>query len=352
MYEKFSNGGYIITLKKLSIQTGYSVSTISKVLSGSDEIKGETADIIWKAAKESGYISQKDKRKRDIFQSIKDFHPIIAVIVPEFSSTYYMGILSKLEAKIKQMGGIMSVSIGNFSAVDEQRLIQYYNSIFSIDAIILISSELNLPFDELQLQIPLILLGCANHNYAFDSVNIDFERSINDAIVHLKNLGHTEIGFIGESLTKVKYDCFAKAIAQNSLVLCEDYIRINDKRHEEAGYIAMQSMFANGKLPTAILAAYDFIAFGAIRAINEHGLSVPLDISIIGMDDITISSYLKTPLSSIRTFTNDLCEITLSILKRKIEDKNFKTIQSIGIQSELIIRATTSKKQICEEDSY
>lgn len=70
----------------------------------------------------------------------------------------------------------------------------------------------------------------------------------------------------------------------------------------------MEAFFASGKVPQGILCAYDYMAIGAIRCIRDHGLSVPEDVSVIGMDDITQAAFLNPSLSSIRFPTQACCE--------------------------------------------
>ena len=99
---------------------------------------------------------------------------------------------------------------------------------------------------------------------------------------------------------------------------------------------------------TAILAAYDDIAVGAMRALYEYKYRVPEDISIIGYDNIRQSAFLRCPLTTISPPVEKMAKICLDILFQKIEDKNLKTIQHISLNSELIIRESTTKINLGE----
>lgn len=101
-------------------------------------------------------------------------------------------------------------------------------------------------------------------------------------------------------------------------------------------------------MPTAILAAYDDIAVGAMRALYEYKYRVPEDISIIGYDNIRQSAFLRCPLTTISPPVEKMAKICLDILFQKIEDKNLKTIQHISLNSELIIRESTTKINLGE----
>jgi LacI family transcriptional regulator len=80
-----------------------------------------------------------------------------------------------------------------------------------------------------------------------------------------------------------------------------------------------------------------------MRAIFEHGLSVPDDISIIGMDDVFVSPYLYKALTTVSNPIKEMAMVSISILSRKIEDQNFTVIQNVILKPNLVIRETTSK---------
>lgn len=112
--------------------------------------------------------------------------------------------------------------------------------------------------------------------------------------------------------------------------------------------VQIQTITKHTHMPTAILAAYDDIAVGAMRALYEYKYRVPEDISIIGYDNIRQSAFLRCPLTTISPPVEKMAKICLDILFQKIEDKNLKTIQHISLNSELIIRESTTKINLGE----
>ena len=80
--------------------------------------------------------------------------------------------------------------------------------------------------------------------------------------------------------------------------------------------------FEKGDIPDAIVAAYDYIAMGAMRAIKEHGLNVPDDISVIGMDDISACEELEVPLTTISHEIEKISKLTVDMLFERFEKKN------------------------------
>ena len=94
--------------------------------------------------------------------------------------------------------------------------------------------------------------------------------------------------------------------------------------------------------PTAIVAAYDNIAIGVAKTLQENGYKVGEDIAVVGMDDISIASYLDTPLSSIRTHTDQACSIAVDLIMKKIDNQYYRAKERVEVRSDFIIRASTN----------
>lgn len=128
------------------------------------------------------------------------------------------------------------------------------------------------------------------------------------------------------------------------------YFTESAERFEEAGYDAMNTLLAKEKRPTAVIAAYDSIAIGAMKSIYEHGLSIPDDISLIGMDDESQTAYLNVPLTSTTSYLEDLCEIVVDVLFNRIENGDELAIRKINVSTELVERKSVGKaKQILRD---
>ncbi len=312
------------TLAKLA---GVSVATVSKAFSGSDEIKKETRERIFSLARDLGCFDKYNKNKFD--------KKIIAVICPELNSDYYNAFITILNRQISQQGGIMTVSVNDFSAEREAELFAYYSSYCKADGIIIVGShgEVKNPF-----MIPAVAISTAKECENIDAIHLNISTAIEDAILYLKNLGHTDIGFAGESLTVGKATLFTEAMEKAGLPIRDEWIKICDQRFEQAGIQAFDAWMAEGKLPTAILAAYDYIAVGLIKSLRHKGLSVPEDCSVIGIDDIPIGPYLETSLSTIRTHTENICRTAVELIMKKLNNQYYQTHQTITFYSEFIPR--------------
>ncbi len=162
--------------------------------------------------------------------------------------------------------------------------------------------------------------------------NFESKKTAENAIDYVVGLNHRKIAIINGDLNKYsgmqKYQGFLNGLEKNSSEI-EKYWIIQGEFNKGSGYAGM-SKFLKGaaEIPTAVCAANDSIAFGAIEAINEFGLKVPDDISVTGIDDHILSQYYKPPLT---TFRVDFGEIyrkltlsTIEAIERGVNEKFIK----------------------------
>ena len=128
------------------------------------------------------------------------------------------------------------------------------------------------------------------------------------------------------------------------MVNMEPSIFKSDYRFEKAGKDCIQQMLEKGTDCSAIICAYDNIAFGAMKELRKHGYRVPEDFSIIGIDNINISEYMDTSLSSIGVDPNEVCMIAWDLLSKKLKNQYFHSNQKIILRGNLILRESVAKK--------
>lgn len=305
-----------MTLKDIAHHAGVSVATVSKAFAGSCEISRETKDKIFEIAKAFGCYEKYYKEKYS--------KKVVAVICPELSSEFYGRIVDSLEKRLSEYGAVTVVSVSHFDSETEKNLFEYHAFIQKADGIIIIGKAEKIINSN---NVPAVVVHSDSKN--IDCISFDMENAMKEAVRYLKDNGHNKIGFIGEMYTIGKYEHFISAMKTYGLKIEDEHIEISLSRYEEAGYEAMESVLKRKNVPTAVIAAYDYMAMGAMRCIKEHGLKVPDDISVIGMDDISADSYLDTPLTSIRVHVNGIDETAVDILMKKINNKYYRTGSNI-----------------------
>jgi DNA-binding LacI/PurR family transcriptional regulator len=311
----------MITLSKIAKEAHVSVSTASKAFSGSTEVNEETRELIFDVAKRYGCFKK--------FFNAKYSKYVIAIICPEFSSIHYTSYLAHLHRYLEQAGCEICVAESNFSAAKEKELLDYYCKHADVDAVIMIHPKIDYyDFHE----IPVLSLGRMSVGKDCASILCRHVDALTKSIDYLIENGVNSVGFIGESRTLGKLSNFREVLSEKGLSWNPDHIQIVQKRFEAGGYEAMERMLHTDTLPRAVICAYDNMAIGAMRCISDHGLRVPEDIAIMGMDDIPQAPYTFPSLASITTQTEERCQLAVESIVSLINGQEVPSVQVVEAQ--------------------
>ena len=320
-----------MTLIQLAKKCGVSVATVSKAFSGGNDISEKTRAKIFAQAKLDGcydkYINKSYPKK------------VIGIIVPEIMSEYYTGIFKALDETIIKNNAISVLMVSDFDDKKTQEYFDYSSFYRKTDGVIIVDSDTNLKNSE---NIPAVLIsnGQLPRQQNTDRIIIDLESGINEAVKYLKTNGHKSIAFIGESKTKRKEILFKKALENNGIYSNRNFFVETDKRFENGGYEAMKALIESNHAPTAVIAGYDKMAIGAMKYLHEKGLSVPEDISIIGMDNISDSKYTSVPITTIGLNLDELSREAVDLILKKTDSRYFKSKHQIKIECKLQVRSS------------
>lgn len=337
----------MITLKDIAQMAGVNISTVSRALNDSNEVSDEKKQEIRNIAASLNYTPNYYAKALAGKET-----KTVGVIVPEISSNYYATMIGAIETGLQDHGYSLIIGVSHH----EWKLENHYLNVFwnrKVDGILIAGSmynEITPTINRIHSDnIPIVLIHSFIDHQNYDYVAIDDSYGIGQAIQLFKKQGHRHIGYIASELaSRFRLQILKKIIHDNGLILNEKHIKIGKEANEFCGYKYMKELINEGDMPTAILAAYDDIAVGAMRALYEYKYRVPEDISIIGYDNIRQSAFLRCPLTTISPPVEKMEKICLDILFQKIEDKNLKTIQHISLNSELIIRESTTKINLGE----
>ena len=316
-----------MNLTALAKLAGVSVSTVSKAFSGSPEVGTETRERIFSLARENGMF---DKYNKNPFPK-----KVVAVICPEWKSNYYKMFVTLLKKELDARQALMVVSATDFSAEHEKELFTYYAFYCKTDGIILISPHREI---ENPTHMPAVAIDPARDCRAVDAIRFDLRDATKKMVEFLMENGHRRIGFAGEKLTVGKQNTFLAAIRDACLPVRSEWIKTGNRRFEEAGIDCAEAWLREGTMPTAILAAYDDIAMGLVKTFRQHGVRVPDDVSIVGMDDIPEDPYLEPSLSSIRTHIALACRRAVETVLRKSENRFYSPREELTLIAEFIPR--------------
>ena len=252
----------------------------------SSEVSEKTRQEIFQIAKEYGCFKK--------FYNAKYPKYVVAIICPEFYGQYYSRMVALLEDRLRLRNCDICVAATGFSVEKEAELLDYYHNYANVDGVIIIGGNTLIP-STYELPVVSVIPDC--RQIVGVSVNINRDGAIREIIRYFTERGITDIAFVGERYTHEKQGLFRCAMEENGLH-CHK-IAVSASRFEPGGYLGMQQLLSQGEPPRAVVCAYDYLAIGAMKCLAEHGLRVPQDVAVVGMDDIPEAEFLIPGLSSV-----------------------------------------------------
>ena len=337
------------TIKDIAKIANVNISTVSRALRGLSGVSEEMRIYIHEIAEKVGYNPDFSARAL-VGKSTK----LIGVIVPEISSNYYSQIVDNFENKLNAIGYSTIIETTGFMSKKEIACIKtmigrkvdgiIFAGMFGQETYEFIRNKENLS------KMPFVLFetenftshNAENINVCFDTIETNVQYGMSLAIEHLIGLGHKIIGLIGERRTQMRISSFKKAMEEYGMPLNKKLVMIGNERFEYGGYLRMNELLKRKTIPTAVCVMYDYMAIGAMKALQEAGLKVPDDVSIIGYDNIRESEYLFTPLTTINPPVTEISIIAVEILQKCIKNKNLCGAAKMRLNPELIIRKSTA----------
>lgn len=321
----------IMNHKKIAELAYVSPSTVSKALSGSSEISKELADRIYRIAIDCGYFEEKKKRRR---KYTNNESMLVAVLVPELLGIHYSETVTRLKNELEAKGAGVAIYVYDFDQAKMNDILRKIVLLGTTDGVIIFDT----PELSIEPNIPIVCIKNAIKS-KYDSIGNDIDAVISDCVDYLKACGHREIGFVGEPYTLYKYHAFEKALAENELVFNEDFAHIVNTRLEAVGVEAAKRILAAKEKPTAIIAAYDVIALSLIHELTQGGVSVPEDISVMGINNISAAAYAQVPLTTVDLFSEEQYRSAVQILFDKIIDES-DAVKHITVEHKIVERAS------------
>jgi LacI family transcriptional regulator len=180
----------------------------------------------------------------------------------------------------------------------------------------------------------------------WNRVAVDYKTGFQQAIGHLRTLGHRNIGFIagppdiGSAMRRLA--AFREALETSGLTFRNKWAVAGDF-HVEGGFSAMAELLRQGRAPTAVIATNDLMAIGAMHAVHAKGLSVPGDVSIIGFDNIDICTMSNPPLTSIGISREAIATHAFEMLHNSLTSTRGPKAITQTVSTSLVIRKSTGR---------
>lgn len=149
-------------------------------------------------------------------------------------------------------------------------------------------------------------------------VQLDLAPGWNEAIAYLQQQGHRRVGYLGAHSADPSFEIIQRAAESHDIQLHPIALAAGETPAD--GYAATQKLLQMRPLPTALLARTDLLAFGAMHALQQHGLRIPHDVAVIGHDNLPIAQWMTPPLSSIEIDYAQMGHSAVELLTQLLQD--------------------------------
>ncbi|MGZ8567370.1 MAG: LacI family DNA-binding transcriptional regulator [Actinomycetota bacterium] len=342
-----AGSGVIATIRELAEQLGVSVATVSRVLNGYPDVAPDTRERVLAAIRESDFTPVRAARSL-----VTGRTHVIGVILatgdghPDLQHPFFQEVLVGLKHRAGGMGFdllLFSVgSTGNGSGGGASHRYLARARQHRVDGVVVMGVDRHDPDVEelVSSGIPMMAVDLDLEGGRTGHVTSDNVAGASLAVRHLAELGHRRIALIGgagDTRPGVERLLgYRRELERLGLEHRPEYVREGDF-YPESGHVATGELLDLPEPPTAIFAAADLMAAGAIQAITERDRSVPRDVAVVGFDDIHIAALLQPSLTTVRQNKQGLGAAAAVSLIGMIEDPELDP-PVVVVPVELVIR--------------
>lgn len=327
------------TMKDIARLAQVSTSTVSHVINGSRFVSDEIREKVMRIVAELNYTPSAVARSLKVRET-----KTIGLLVTATNNPFFAEVMAGVEQYCQQhqYNLIIATTDG-----DAKRLQQNLQTLMhkQVDGLLLMCGDSRFQADiELTISLPLVVM-----DWWFTELNADkiLENSALGGYLATKALidaGHRKIGIITGNLKKSvaqnRLQGYKNALSEAKIALNPHWI-VESHFDFEGGVLGIQSLLTQSSRPTAVFCCSDTIAVGAYQAIQQQGLRIPQDLSIMGYDDIELARYLSPPLSTICQPKAELGKLAVEALLQRIKNPN-ENYRTLVLEPTCILRGSIS----------
>lgn len=329
------------TIKDVAQAADVSTATVSHVINGTRYVSDEVQQRVLQAMERLNYQPNavarglRTKRTR-----------LLALVIPDITNPFFTDLARGFQDAADQSGYVVILCNTDRTIERELRFLDMLRQ-QRVDGLVLNPSTVTAEDLKrlLKAQVVVVLIGSQIDDPEFDLVMVDNVRAGSDAVQYLIDLGHRRIGLVCGSLSTSsglqRYQGYCQAMETNDLLVQDDWIAEGSFTHD-GGYACMQRILSQRPLPTAVFAASDVMALGAKKAIEDAGLRIPEDISLIGFDDIPKVAWATPKLTTISQPRYQMGWESARLLIDRIEGNIPPDRQKLVMEHQLVVRESTT----------
>ena len=334
------------TIKDVARVAGVSVATASMALNNREGVCKATREKVLKTAQALSYIPNYSARSL----VMQDSH-CIGLMIPEIQNPFYSEIVDIMTQIAEERGYTLLLGITNNVSRQEAEYVRMFLSrrVLGVIVVPMLADRPDVKHLDLLRAAGIPIVFCTETYDGCDEplVMCDFARGEYDATKYLIDKGLRDFWYVSTDMdanfTRLRYAGFVRALNEAGIPVNKDRELLVRAPRYKAAYEVTEQIIRD--LPEAVICINDIMTMAILKRLNEAGLRIPRDISLVGFDDIMFSELVSPPLTTVRQPVKKICEKTMELLDLRIREAGDPQSAEHGsvylIPPELIVRETT-----------
>lgn len=328
----------MISIKDIARAAHVSHSTVSRALRNSPLVNPQTRALIQRIAEQKGYTVSAVARSLATNRT-----GTIGIVVTTIADPFAGEVVSGVEEFALSHRYAVILAAGHADPDRELRAVQSLQE-RRVDGILIMASRVGALYLQMlsKMNVPIVLINSHHPGEFVYSVRIDNVGGARMATKHLADLGHRRVAYIGDRFgfqsDMERFHGYRNGLEEANLGF-EPELVVHGDGTPGGGMEAMRRLLSLADRPTAVFCYNDREAFGAMRAIREYGLHVPSDVSLVGFDDLFLSSFTDPPLTTVRQPKREMGQLAGEILLKLLGGEKPGSRVTTG---ELVVRESTA----------
>jgi LacI family transcriptional regulator len=329
-------------IREVARHAKVSVATVSRALNRKPNVDSRLVKRVRKAVEELGYYPNAQARALTSGKS-----RIMGLIVSEITNPFFPEVIQAFETiAVEHNYEILLISTVHDPKRMELAVRRMIERRVDGVAVLTFGMEDALVDDLRFRRVPLVFVDVAAGVPGLSNIRIDYRHGIRQAVQHLAALRHVRIAFVTGPLhfksAEARKAAFEESMREIGLEVMPELLVVGDHTME-GGMQALASLARLSPRPTAILCSNDLMAIGVMRQAYEHRISIPLELSVVGFDNIWLSQFAIPPLTTVEMSQGELAKLAFRALIADVErDSALARGHEYGLATNLVLRKTTA----------
>src|SRR2546421_10619481 len=326
-----------VRIKDVAKLSGVSTATVSHVINKTRYVSDETKRRVLGAIENVGYAPNIHARNLASGRS-----RTLGLIISDITNPFFPDLVKSIQERALELGYDVIVLNTNYEPERDAPYVQRLLEL-RVRGVMILTTEMDLSVVERlsSREIAVVFLDIGKVGPHTSNIRVNYEKGVQEAVEHLLELEHRQIAFISGPVrfksAQFRRQAFLETMKSHRASLHTESLILEGNFRLESGEHLVRDMLTLKSRPTAILAANDLMAVGALRGLGRAGLKVPKDVSVIGCDDISLAELTDPQLTTIMI---PRTEIGTAAVEAVLQTK-FAQSREIKISTQLMVRQST-----------